>query len=383
MMAHVLVITNHFGGIILNSFFKRNTDASVKKGGGNSHSFILLIVVLTALLLVSICLTMTFGAVRISPSDIYHVLIYHLFGRAASGAEELLQSSIAKIIWEIRLPRVLLGIIAGVGLSVCGTVMQSTVQNPLAEPYILGISSGASLGATFAVFMGTHLVFMENVSSISVLSFLGALGATAGVLMMASIGGTMTSGKLILSGTVINALCSSFSNFIISMAGDGTGMLSIKFWTMGSLTRAKWNNLFWPFLVVLCCCIFFISQYRNLNTMLLGDEAASTLGVNLTFYRKLYMLAAALLTGIIVSNCGVIGFVGLMVPHISRALVGADHRRLLPVAILLGGIFLTWADAFARIVIPGGELAIGIVTSMIGAPFFAYILVKRHYHFGS
>lgn len=127
---------------------------------------------------------MTFGAVRISPSDIYHVLIYHLFGRVASGAEELLQSSIAKIIWEIRLPRVLLGIIAGAGLSVCGTVMQSTVQNPLAEPYILGISSGASLGATFAVFMGTHLVFMENVSIISVLSFLGALGANASSIDM-------------------------------------------------------------------------------------------------------------------------------------------------------------------------------------------------------
>ncbi len=363
-------------------FNKKNTSTPVKKDGGSSHSFILIVVLLTILLL-SITLTMAFGAVRVSPSNIYHVLMYHLFGKVSPGTKELLQSSVAKIIWEIRLPRVLLGVIAGVGLSVCGTVMQSTVQNPLAEPYILGISSGASLGATFAVFMGTHFAFIGNTSSISVLSFLGSLAATAGVLTMASIGGTMTSGKLILSGTVINAICSSFSNFIISMAGDGTGMMSIKFWTMGSLTRAKWNNLFWPFLVVLCCCVFFLTQYRNLNTMLLGDEAASTLGVNLAFYRKLYMVVAALLTGIIVSTCGVIGFVGLMVPHISRALAGADHRRLLPVTILLGGIFLTWADAFARIVIPNGELAIGIVTSMIGAPFFAYILVRRHYRFGS
>lgn len=347
------------------------------------RTFIPILIVLTLLLVLSVCLTMGFGAVRITFADTYKVLAHNLFGVAANGSEELLESSVAAIIWKIRFPRVLLGIIAGAGLALCGAIMQATVQNPLAEPYILGISSGASLGATFSVFLGTGLAFMGKLSSISVLAFVGAVAATAGVLMMASIGGQMTSGKLILSGTIVNAICSSFSNFIISMAGDGSGMLSIKFWTMGSLTRAGWGNLLWPFCVVVCCCVFFMTQYRNLNTMLLGDEAASTLGVNLAFYRKLYMVVTALLTGIIVSSCGVIGFVGLMVPHISRALVGADHRRLLPVCILLGGIFLTWADAFARVVIPNGELAIGIVTSLIGAPFFAYILVKHNYRFGS
>ncbi|MFT4004773.1 MAG: iron ABC transporter permease, partial [Lacrimispora sp.] len=176
-----------------------------------------------------------------------------------------------------------------------------------------------------------------SISSVSLLAFLGAVGATGAVLFLASVGGQATSGKLILSGTIINAICTSFSNFIISVAGDGNGMLSIKFWTMGSLTRGSWNNLILPSCVVAVCTVFFLSQYRTLNTMLLGDEAASTLGVNLSFYRKLYMAAAALLTGVLVSACGVIGFVGLMIPHIARAAVGADHRRLLPITVLLGG----------------------------------------------
>lgn len=353
-----------------------------ESGDKRLFPFRLVVVLLCAALILSIFLALGLGAVHVSLSDTYAIIMNRLFGIERPGAGEVLRSANASIIWKIRFPRVLLGVAAGAGLALCGSVMQATVQNPLAEPYILGISSGASLGATIAVFIGTAIPLIGSISSVSLLAFLGAVGATDAVLFLASVGGQATSGKLILSGTIINAICTSFSNFIISVAGDGNGMLSIKFWTMGSLTRGSWNNLILPSCIVAVCCIFFLSQYRTLNTMLLGDEAASTLGVNLSFYRKLYMAAAALLTGVLVSACGVIGFVGLMIPHIARAVVGADHRRLLPITVLLGGIFLVWADALARVVIPNGELAIGIVTSMIGAPFFAYILVKRHYRFG-
>ena len=347
-----------------------------------SYSFKLIVALLCVVLILSVFLSLGLGAVHISLPDTYVIIMNRLFGIELPETGEVLKSANASIIWKIRFPRVLLGVAAGAGLALCGSVMQATVQNPLAEPYILGISSGASLGATVAVFIGTAIPFIGSISSVSLLAFLGAVGSTGAVLFLASVGGQATSGKLILSGTIINAICTSFSNFIISVAGDGNGMLSIKFWTMGSLTRGSWNNLILPSCVVAASCMFFLSQYRTLNTMLLGDEAASTLGVNLSFYRKLYMAAAALLTGVLVSACGVIGFVGLMIPHIARAAVGADHRRLLPVTVLLGGIFLVWADALARVVIPNGELAIGIVTSMIGAPFFAYILIKRHYRFG-
>lgn len=351
-------------------------------GNTELFPFRLVVALLCAALILSIFLALGLGAVHISLPDTYAIIMNRLFGIERPGTAEVLRSANASIIWKIRFPRVLLGVAAGAGLALCGSVMQATVQNPLAEPYILGISSGASLGATIAVFIGTAIPLAGSISSVSLLAFLGAAGATGAVLFLASMGGQATSGKLILSGTIINAICTSFSNFIISVSGDGNGMLSIKFWTMGSLTRGSWNNLILPSCIVAASCIFFLSQYRTLNTMLLGDEAASTLGVNLSFYRKLYMSAAALLTGVLVSACGMIGFVGLMIPHIARAVVGADHRRLLPITILMGGIFLVWADALARVIIPNGELAIGIVTSMIGAPFFAYILIKRHYRFG-
>jgi len=157
----------------------------------------------------------------------------------------------------------------------------------------------------------------------------------------------------------------------------------MKFWTMGSLTRAKWDNIWFPIIIVVLCSIFFITQYRILNTMLAGDEAAITLGINLTFYRKIYMLVVSLLTGVLVSACGIIGFVGLIIPHIVRSLVGADHKKLIPVSLLVGSIFLVWADAIARIFISNREIPIGIITALIGSPLFIYILVETGYGFGT
>jgi len=182
---------------------------------------------------------------------------------------------------------------------------------------------------------------------------------------------------------VVNALFSAISNFIISLAGDSEGTMSIKFWTMGSLTRAKWDNIWLPIVAVVLCSIFFITQYRVLNTMLAGDEAAITLGINLTLYRRVYMVVVSLLTGILVATCGIVGFVGLIIPHIVRSLVGSDHRRLIPTCLLAGAIFLMWADAIARILIKNAELPIGIITALVGAPFFVFILVRRGYGFGS
>ena len=317
------------------------------------------------------------GAFKVDIKTAYEILIYKIFGIGTQNAEVLTQAPAYNVIWSIRFPRVILGAIVGAGLALCGCVMQACVQNPLAEPYILGISSGASLGATFSIMLGVGAIPFISTSGVAFWSFIGAMIASFMVLKLASINGRASSTKLILSGTVISALCTSASNFIISIASDAQGMQNVKFWTMGSLASAKWESILVPLLVTVGCCIYFLTQTRLLNTMLVGDEAAITLGMNLNKKRKVYMVLTSMLTGILVASCGVIGFVGLIIPHIVRSIVGADHKRLLPICIIAGSIFLVWADAVARIIIPNTEMSIGIITSLIGGPFFAYILIKK------
>lgn len=358
---------------------KNSIDSVMKKGRGK---FWLLFAVAIIGLAVSIILASSLGAFQVDPKTTYEILLYKIFGIGGASTQELLGSSNYNVIWLIRFPRILLGIIVGAGLALCGCVMQACVRNPLAEPYILGISSGASLGATFSIMLGIGGVQFLNISGVSFWSFLGAMGAAIFVLTLSVLGGKATSTKLILSGTVINAICTAFSNFIISVGSNKEGMQSIKFWTMGSLASAKWDSLWVPCLATGICALFFLTQTRKLNAMLMGDEVALTLGIHLNRSRYIYMILVSLLTGVLVSYCGIIGFVGLMIPHVVRALVGSDHRRLVPLVLLLGAIFLVWADAIARIIIPNAELAIGIVTGMIGAPFFAYILIRKSYGYG-
>ena len=339
------------------------------------------ILFLSVLLLVSIVITSCMGAVRIAPYDTLRLLCYHLFGMFPENVSELLGTSIEAIVWKIRFPRILLGVAVGAGLSLCGVAMQATVQNPLAEPYILGISSGASLFATFSIMLGFGSVTFLNLSAVPFWAFLGALAASFLVLFLASAGSKITSAKLILSGAIINALCTAFSNFIITIAGSAEGMMDLKFWTMGSLARADWDNIWVPLFSVLLLFLLYLLTFRPMNTLLMGDEAAITLGINLGFYRKLYLITASFVTGILVATCGVIGFVGLVVPHVVRALVGADQRRLVPVSALFGSMFVQWADALARTLIYNAELPVGILTAFVGAPVFAWMLLKKNYSF--
>src|SRR5699024_3120764 len=273
--------------------------------------------------------------------------------------------------------------IIGAGLSLCGIVMQAVVQNPLAEPYLLGIPAGGYLGATIFIILGNSVISIFNGAGLAFTAFIGALFAAISVLFLASFKSNITTTKLILSGTIINALFTAIGNFVIVLSGTDNTISRVTYWMMGSLSSAKWESLPLPTIAVFTATIFFLTQYRILNTMLQGDETAITLGIRLNFYRKLYISLVALLTGILVSVCGIIGFVGLIIPHIARALVGPDHRRLIPVAVLIGGIFLIAVDILARTIIENTELPIGIFTSIVGAPFFAFIMIKKNYHFTS
>ncbi|RSK29479.1 iron ABC transporter permease [Bacillus sp. HMF5848] len=334
------------------------------------------------ILLLSIVLGVSLGQVDIPLSHSFRILLYKTFGIPIGNIEDIQAGSYVNIIWSIRFPRVLMAMLIGAALALCGAIMQATVQNPLADPYILGISSGATLGATFAVLIGfgTGTIFAQF--SLAIGAFAGALIASFLVLTFSSIGGKMTSVKLVLMGMVINALFSAFSNFIIYIANNAEGIRTITFWGMGSLASARWSEIPLLTITILIGIIFLMIQSRNLNTMLLGDEAAVTLGINLSSYRKIYMVITAILTGISVASVGMVGFVGLIIPHLIRSVVGSDHRRLLPATILFGAIFLIWADIFARIIIPTVELPIGVVTAIIGAPMFMYMLIKKGYGFG-
>ncbi|MFI2128685.1 FecCD family ABC transporter permease [Lysinibacillus fusiformis] len=358
------------------------TQRSMERWIDKRYLFSSIIVILLIVLAISVVVSVSIGQVSIPYNQSFWILVEYITGLHTSYVTEDADGMFLDVIWQIRFPRVLLAMVTGAGLALCGTIMQASVQNPLADPFILGISSGASLGATFSIMLGFGVGGIIGELSVAAWAFIGALCAAVLVLGLASLGGKTSSVKLILAGTVINALCSAFSNFIIYFAKNAEGIRSISFWTMGSLASAEWRTLPIVTAVVLSAGLFFMFQFRVLNTMLMGEETAVTLGINLNYYRRLYMIIASIVTGILVSTCGIIGFVGLIVPHIVRSVVGSNHKRLVPVALLFGSIFMIWADVFARTIIHNGELPLGIVTSLLGAPVFMYMLIKKSYGFG-
>ena len=324
------------------------------------------------LALVALC-AVSAGSVAVPLSDTIAIVTAKL-----TGAEPLTDPAVTDIIWELRVPRVLLAMAAGAGLALAGVVMQASVQNPLAEPFILGIASGASVGATLAILLGSAAIPFGVPGA----AFAGAILATLAVLMLAGIHRRVSTVKLVLAGAAISALCVAATNFIVYMAADAEGMQSAAFWTMGSLADAKWRSLFLPVLVVSALAVYFLSQLRTLDVLLLGEELATTLGIDASAKRRRYMALLALLTGVLVATCGIIGFVGLVVPHLVRAFTGASHRRLLPATLLIGAIFLIVADLIARTLLPSGDLPIGIITALIGAPLFMKLLFGSGGNFG-
>lgn len=331
-------------------------------------------VLLILLVITSIILGISFGAVDIPPYDVYRVFLYKVFGIKIGNLDEILNSTVFDIIWGVRMPRVLLGAFAGMALAMVGVIMQATIQNPLGDPYILGLSSGASLGATFSILIGFSGVLSSFGAPLG--AFLGALMASIFVYFLARIGGRITPFKMILAGMVISSICSSLTSLIIFLSKDNEGIRTVNFWMMGSLAGAEWSNIVLPIAISVIPLIYFFTQYRNLNLMVLGDETSITLGLNIEKHRKIYMILSSLITGVIVSVCGTIGFVGIMIPHIVRLIFGTDHKTLLPFSALVGAIFLIWADVIARCAITNMELPIGIITSVIGAPFLLWLMVK-------
>lgn len=341
-------------------------------------SVALVMLLLAVLLVLAFLWALSIGTVKLSFVQIYEGIVNQFTSGMA--IETAGQGPVHDIIWLLRLPRLVLAALVGMGLSVCGVIMQAVVKNPLADPYILGISSGASLGATAAILLGIGVALGENFVGIA--AFIGAFAMSLGVLFISNLGGRSNSIKLLLGGMALSAVCGAFTSFIVYFANNKEGMQSIAYWMMGSFAGAKWENLMIIAPIVILAVLFLWTQSRMLNLMLLGDESALTLGTDLHIYRQIYLLVSSLIVGFVVYSAGMIGFVGLVVPHVIRMLVGTDHKRLIPVAALTGAIFLVVADGLCRVIIPRTELPIGILISIIGAPCFVYLMIKRTYGFG-
>lgn len=339
--------------------------------------YLVLCAILATALLLSILFAVTVGTVPIPFGTVYETLFRRLFG---VGDEALASGRIYDVVWLIRLPRLILAMAVGAALSVSGLVMQAVVKNPIADPYVLGVSSGAYVGATAAIILGVGSFLGAGFTGL--MAFAGAFLASLVVVAVASVGGKASAVKLILAGTAVSAVCSAFSNFIIYWSRDKNKLQELVNWNMGSVAGANWGDNAAVLSVTLLGILFFWSQYRNLNLMLLGDDAAITLGTNLHRWRLCYLLVCALLVGFSVNSAGMIGFVGLVIPHVMRLLFGTDHKKLVPLCALAGSIFLVWADVLCRVVIAGAELPIGILTSMVGAPCFIYLIARKRYGFG-
>lgn len=340
--------------------------------------YLLVCLILIGVLITALFWSLSIGTVSIPINKIYVAVIEQLASNTP--IESMDKGPIHDIVWLLRLPRIVLAAIVGCGLASCGVIMQAIVKNPLADPYILGISSGASLGATAAILLGVGVSFGENF--IGIAAFIGALAISLAVLFISNLGSRSNSMKLLLAGMALSAVCGAFSSFIVYYANNKEGMQTITYWMMGSFAGAKWSNIFVIAPIVILAIAFFWTQSRVLNLMLLGDENAITLGTDLHLYRQVYLLISSLIVGFVVYSAGMIGFVGLIVPHVVRMLVGTDHKKLIPVTALVGAIFLVIADGLCRIIIPRTELPIGILISLIGAPCFVYLMIKRSYGFG-
>jgi iron complex transport system permease protein len=326
------------------------------------------VVFLVAFLVFSGLVAVSIGAVSIPLADVWRIVVRHV----VPGGE---QSSVVqdRIVWTFRAPRVVLAMVAGAGLSVAGTALQALVRNPLADSYILGVNQGAALGAVAVLVLGSSTL---GGLGLSTAAFLGGAVALALVFLLGQRGGRSNPTRLILAGVAIGQLLSAATSYLVIHA-DTQALAGVVFWLLGSFAGAKWSQLPIPAGVVLVTTGWLILQRRGLNALLMGDESASALGVDLYRFRVKLLIACALISGTIIAVAGSIGFVGLMIPHIARLLVGADHRRVLPVAALLGASYLVWVDLAARTLERPSELPIGIFTALLGAPFFLWLMRRR------
>ena len=341
-------------------------------------TFLLICLGMFVVLLGAMVLGINLGAVELRPDWISKIIVNNITGR-----EVFLQEwgkSAQSIVWGMRFPKVIVCACVGAGLTLTGILMQAMTRNSLADPYILGISSGASTGATAILLMAGAFPIFQNIT-VGAGAFAGAMLSSVIVMILGGASGRFSPGKLVLSGTAVSAIFHAVTNLLIFLSPDKRKVSSALFWMEGSFSSAEWKDVL-PAILTLAA-IFCVAMLlnRSLDTLLLGEDIAITVGVNVHLMKLIIVVSSSLITGIMVSMSGCIGFVGLIVPHIARTMIGTVHRRMIPFAMLLGAIFMVLADMFARIIVAPSELPIGVVTALLGAPFFLAMLRKSGYSF--
>ncbi|GGS46731.1 iron chelate uptake ABC transporter family permease subunit [Streptomyces griseoviridis] len=319
-----------------------------------------------AALAVSVAVAVTIGPADISTADVWSSVAAHL-GLGESGLALLRDG----IVWDLRMPRTLLAAVCGAGLALCGAVMQSLLRNPLADPFVLGVSSGASTGAVAVIVLGVG----GGAVSLSAGAFLGALLSFGLVLLLShTLGGSVD--RVVLSGVAAMQLFSALTSLTVLTSADAETTRGVMFWLLGSLTGADWADVLLCAGILVAVLVVCLAHSATLDAFTFGEEAAASLGVRVARARLVLLCATALLTAALVSCAGAIGFVGLVLPHATRALTGAAHARLLPVTVLTGAVFLVWVDTLARTVLDPQEIPVGVVTSLIGVPAFVVVLYR-------
>lgn len=340
----------------------------------SARAFSLFLLLGALLALCSVAAACLLGPASLTPADAAEALLdaCGLPGGDATDTARL-------IVGRLRLPRALLAFSCGAALGLAGGVFQRLLDNPLADPFTLGVSAGAAFGACLAIFAGLTRLFPVGglrFGAVALASLGGGCLSLGAVLFLGRAGGTWRKETLILAGIIVSSFLSALIGLLKALDESGAG--SLVFWLMGSFQGRSWSEL-WLFLPWLAAgAAGTIASVRKMDVFLLGDDSARQLGVRVSRVRPVLLALASLMTGACVAVAGVIGFVGLIVPHLARRLFGPLHGRLLPAAALLGGLLLLWADTASRLIIPGGaELPIGVVTALFGAPFFLFLLLRQ------
>jgi iron complex transport system permease protein len=325
------------------------------------------------LLLLSIVASISMGAANLPFTQVWLILLHQI-----PGLSELIPvtwpESAEQIVMKVRFPRVVLAILVGASLSLAGAGFQGVLRNPLADPFTMGVASGAAVGASFLLLFGVQIAFLGQWST-PVVAFLTGLISLWIVLRLANTQGKIQTETLILSGVVVQAFLGSLVSFMVSLSDQVVN--EIVFWLMGSLSFRGWefSYVLLPYLII--GLVVLISYARSLNLFALGERQAAHLGVHVDRTKMVVLITSTLLAAAAVSIAGIIGFVGLVVPHLVRLLIGPDYRLLLPMAAILGGIYVLWADTLARMLLSPTEIPLGVITAFLGAPFFAYLLKRK------
>ena len=328
----------------------------------------IVLAVILCVIIIYICTVI--GAASISFEDANRILLHELFHMNVD-MEGISQGSIS-IIWNVRLPRVILGFLAGASLAVCGAGFQGIFKNPMADPFVLGVSSGAALGASVGIVLHFTGGFL-GLNGTTLVAFMGAFLSIALVYSISRVGKRVPVATLLLSGIAVNQTLTAVISLV--MIFNKQSMDQIMFWTMGSLNGKGWNQILTVLPYVAAGLLLLFTSCRELDIMLTGEDTAVQLGVNVEFLKKKVLFASSIITAAIISVTGIIGFVGLVVPHVVRILTGPKHRRLMPLSLVMGGTFLIICDTVSRSVATQ-EIPVGIITAVCGGPFFLYLLRK-------